>query len=87
MPSNHDRFIKSDNVNKKREQLTMEREEEKNSELTEPSCGNQDIAHFLDLLEKDIEQHTDQLVVPSHEMKNELDEIVGDYSVDLDGDY
>ncbi|EPN8461195.1 hypothetical protein [Vibrio parahaemolyticus] len=38
-------------------------------------------------LEKDIVQHTDKLVVPSHEMKDELDEIVGDYSVDLDSDY
>ncbi|EOX1290382.1 TPA: hypothetical protein ACGF51_003243 [Vibrio cholerae] len=65
----------------------MKREKEKISGLTETSCEKQDIAHFLNLLEKDIEQHTDKLVVPSHEMKGELDEVVGDYSVDLDGDY
>ena len=65
----------------------MEREEDKSNELTEPSCKNLGAAHFLALLEKDIEQHTDKLVVPSHEMKEELDESVGDYSVDLDGDY
>ncbi|EKO3576712.1 hypothetical protein P0F15_003124 [Vibrio metschnikovii] len=66
----------------------MEREEDKSNELTEPSCENLGTAHFLALLEKDIDQHTDKLVVPSHEMKEELDESVGcDYSVDLDGDY
>ncbi|WP_253658420.1 MULTISPECIES: hypothetical protein [Vibrio] len=65
----------------------MEREEDKSKELTEPSCENLSVARFLALLEKDIEQHTDKLVVPSHEMKEELDESVGDYSVDLDGDY
>ncbi|MBF4302120.1 hypothetical protein [Vibrio anguillarum] len=65
----------------------MEREEDKSNELTEPSCENLGIAHFLALLEKDIEQHTDKLVVPSHEIKEESDVIVGDYSVDLDGDY
>ena len=66
----------------------MEREEDKSNELTEPSCENLGAAHFLALLEKDIDQHTDKLVVPSHEMKEELDESVGcDYSVDLDGDY
>ncbi|NMU24395.1 hypothetical protein HKB21_01995, partial [Vibrio parahaemolyticus] len=59
----------------------------KSKELTEPSCENLGVARFLALLEKDIEQHTDKLVVPSHEMKEELDESVGDYSVDLDGDY
>ncbi|EOI8007586.1 MULTISPECIES: hypothetical protein [Vibrio harveyi group] len=36
--------------------------------------------------EKDIEQHPDKLIAPSQEMKEELDEIVGDDSVDLDGD-
>ncbi|EOB6557861.1 AbrB/MazE/SpoVT family DNA-binding domain-containing protein [Vibrio diabolicus] len=65
----------------------MKLKEEKSSELTKPSCESQDIDRFLDLLEKDIEQHTNKLVVPSHEMKDELDEVVGDYSVDLDGDY
>ncbi|WP_047690173.1 hypothetical protein [Vibrio sp. ZOR0018] len=65
----------------------MEREEYKSSELSVPSCENLGVARFLALLEKDIEQHTDKLVVPSHEMKEELDESVGDYSVDLDGDY
>ncbi|EGQ9808553.1 TPA: hypothetical protein ACPJ01_003457 [Vibrio diabolicus] len=65
----------------------MEREEYKSSELSEPSCENQGIAQFLDLLEKDIEQHTDNLVVPSHEMKDQLEEVVEDYAVDLDGDY
>ena len=52
----------------------MEREEDKSNELTEPSCENLGVARFLALLEKDIEQHTDKLVVPSHEMKEELDE-------------
>ncbi|ENM3738459.1 hypothetical protein NB567_00150 [Vibrio parahaemolyticus] len=65
----------------------MKNEKEKICRLTETSCENQDVTHFLDLLVKDIEQHTDKLVFPSHEMKDELDEIVGDYSVDLDGDY
>ncbi|ASJ39526.1 hypothetical protein [Vibrio vulnificus] len=50
----------------------MEREEYKSSELSVPSCENQGVAQFLDLLEKDIEQHTDNLVVPSHEMKEQL---------------
>ncbi|HDZ9622047.1 hypothetical protein JG663_10720 [Vibrio cholerae] len=57
----------------------MEREKDKSNELTEPSCESLDIALFLALLEKDIEQHTDKLVVPSHEMKEELEESVGDY--------
>ncbi|MBM5176831.1 hypothetical protein HYN78_14040 [Vibrio parahaemolyticus] len=65
----------------------MEREEDKSNELTEPSCENLGVARFLALLEKDIEQHTDKLVIPSHEMKDELGEVVGDCSVDLDGDY
>lgn len=65
----------------------MEREEYKSSELSVPSCENQGIAQFLDLLEKGIEQHTDNLVVPSHEMKEQLEEVVEDYAVDLDGDY
>lgn len=62
----------------------MEREEYKSSELSVPSCENLGVARFLALLEKDIEQHTDKLVVPSHEMKEELDESVGDYSVDCE---
>ncbi|EIZ1343078.1 hypothetical protein RFM74_002801 [Vibrio parahaemolyticus] len=65
----------------------MEHEEDKSNELTEPSCENLSIARFLALLEKDIELHTDKLVLPSHEMKEELDESVGDDLVDLDGDY
>ncbi|KQH89146.1 hypothetical protein GOP96_19075 [Vibrio cholerae] len=60
----------------------------KNSGLTETSCKNLGIDRFLlGLLEKDIEQHPGKLIAPSQEMKEELDEIVGDYSVDLDGDY
>ncbi|MBF4442658.1 hypothetical protein EA908_21995 [Vibrio anguillarum] len=51
------------------------------SGLTESSCENQDIDHFLDLLEKDIEQHPSKLIVPSQEVKEELDEIVSDYSL------
>ncbi|MBF4284975.1 hypothetical protein [Vibrio anguillarum] len=58
----------------------MKREKEKISGLTESSCENQDIDHFLDLLEKDIEQHPSKLIVPSQEVKEELDEIVSDYS-------
>ncbi|ELJ8616164.1 hypothetical protein [Vibrio cholerae] len=65
----------------------MEREEDKTIDLTEPSCENLGVARFLALIEKDIEQHTDKLVFPSHEMKDELGEVVGDCSVDLDGDY
>ncbi|HGE5982439.1 TPA: hypothetical protein ACGGSI_003360 [Vibrio cholerae] len=65
----------------------MKREKEKISSLTETSCENQDIDHFLDLLEKDIEQHPSKLIVPSQEVKEELDEIVSDYSVNLDADY
>ncbi|NMV21922.1 hypothetical protein HKB23_05835 [Vibrio parahaemolyticus] len=65
----------------------MERAEDKSNELTEPYCENLGIAQFLDLLEKDIEQHTDNLVVPSHEMKDQLEEVVENYAVDLDGDY
>ncbi|TOE68971.1 hypothetical protein CGJ37_23730 [Vibrio parahaemolyticus] len=69
MPSYHDRFIESDYVHKKWRQLEIKGEEDKSNELTEPSCENLGIVHFLALLEKDIEQHTDKLVVPSHEMK------------------
>ncbi|MGR2944402.1 hypothetical protein ABMX85_03730 [Vibrio vulnificus] len=59
----------------------MKREKEKKiSGSTETSCENQDIDHFLDLLEKDIEQHPSQLIVHSQEVKEELDEIVSDYS-------
>ncbi|EGR1346448.1 hypothetical protein EFU42_02445 [Vibrio cholerae] len=65
----------------------MKREKEKIRGLTETSCENQDIDHFLDLLEKDIEQHPSKLIVPSQEVKEELDEIVSDYSVNLDADY
>ncbi|ELA9325558.1 hypothetical protein AB5Q63_004255 [Vibrio parahaemolyticus] len=65
----------------------MKLKEDKSSELTKPSCESQDIARFLDLLEKDIEQHPDKLIVPSLDMKKLLDEIVGDYSVDLDGNF
>ncbi|HHF2901329.1 TPA: hypothetical protein ACPJZU_003917 [Vibrio alginolyticus] len=65
----------------------MEREEDKSNEPTEPSCENLGIAHFLAFREKDIEQYTDKLVVPSNEMKEELDESVGGDSIDLDGDY
>ncbi|EJC6993993.1 hypothetical protein MYD38_004098 [Vibrio parahaemolyticus] len=59
------------------------------SRLTETSRDNQDIDRFLDLLEKDIEQHPSKLIAPSHsqEMKEELDKIVGYYSVDSDGGY
>ncbi|WP_195839696.1 hypothetical protein [Vibrio parahaemolyticus] len=56
----------------------MEREEDKTIDLTEPSCEKLGIARFLASLEKDIEQHTDKLVFPSHEMKDELGEVVGD---------
>lgn len=49
----------------------MEREEDKSNELTVPSCENLGVARFLALLEKDIEQHTDKLVFPSHEMKDD----------------
>ncbi|MBD1564310.1 hypothetical protein P4S52_13275 [Vibrio sp. SA48] len=65
----------------------MEREEDKSNDLTEPSCENLGVARFLALIEKDIEQHTDKLVFPSHEMKDELGEVVGNCSADLDGDY
>ncbi|EIE1198461.1 hypothetical protein DXE05_20485 [Vibrio parahaemolyticus] len=57
------------------------------SRLTETSRDNQDIDRFLDLLEKDIEQHPSKLIAPSQEMKEELDKIVGYYSVDSDGGY
>ncbi|EGR0770869.1 hypothetical protein HBG08_003864 [Vibrio parahaemolyticus] len=65
----------------------MKREKEKISGVTETSRDNQDIDRLLDLLEKDIEQHPGMLIAPSQEMKEELDKIVGDYSVDLDRDY
>ncbi|ASF94000.1 hypothetical protein [Vibrio anguillarum] len=65
----------------------MNGDKDKISELTKPPCESQDIDRFLDLLEKDMEQHPDKSIVSSQEMKEELDEIVGDYSVDLDGDY
>ncbi|EGR0067920.1 TPA: hypothetical protein ACQYCU_003793 [Vibrio parahaemolyticus] len=65
----------------------MKLKEDKSSELTKPSYESQDIDRFLDLLEKDIEQHPDKLIVPSLDMKKLLDEIVGDYSVDLDGNF
>ncbi|EKF9436118.1 hypothetical protein ACN5J0_07915 [Vibrio cholerae] len=65
----------------------MTNEDDKISELTKPSCGNQDIDRFLDLLEKDTEQHPDKLIVPSQEMKEQLDDIVGEYLADLDGEY
>ncbi|WP_332420062.1 hypothetical protein [Vibrio metschnikovii] len=58
----------------------MKREKKKSSGSTETSCENQDIDHFLDLLEKDIEQHPSKLIVHSQEVKEELDEIVSDYS-------
>ncbi|EGR1578394.1 hypothetical protein C1S86_14840 [Vibrio parahaemolyticus] len=65
----------------------MNNEEDKISELTKPSCESQNVDRFLDLLEKDIEQHPNKLIVPSQEMKEQLDDTVGEYSVDLDGDY
>ncbi|EHH3079602.1 hypothetical protein J7G28_001727 [Vibrio vulnificus] len=65
----------------------MNNEEDKISELTKPSCESQNVDRFLDLLEKDIEQHPNKLIVPSQEMKEQLDDNVGEYSVDLDGDY
>ncbi|MGI3038146.1 hypothetical protein [Vibrio diabolicus] len=65
----------------------MNNEEDKISELTKPSCESQNVDRFLDLFEKDIEQHPNKLIVPSEEMKEQLDDTVGEYSVDLDGDY
>jgi hypothetical protein len=69
----------------------MKREKEKISGLTETWRDNQDI------LEKDIEQHPGKLIAPFQEMidrnapkyamKEELNKIIGDYSVDLDGVY
>ncbi|EPR5033280.1 hypothetical protein ACU6D0_001200 [Vibrio alginolyticus] len=47
----------------------MTNEDDKISELAKPFCGSQNIDRFLDLLEKDIEQHPDKLIVPSQEMK------------------
>ncbi|MGR2835531.1 hypothetical protein ABMX52_17975, partial [Vibrio vulnificus] len=55
--------------------------------LTETLRDNQDIDRFLDLLEKDIGLHPGKLIAPSPEMEEELDKIVGEYSVDLDGGY
>ncbi len=43
----------------------MNNEEDKISELTKPSCESQNVDRFLDLLEKDIEQHPNKLIVPS----------------------
>ncbi|EHU9457566.1 hypothetical protein [Vibrio tarriae] len=65
----------------------MNNEEDKISELTKPSCESQDVDRFLDLFEKDIEQHPNKLIAPSQEMKEQLDDTVGEYLVDLDGDY
>ncbi|HBC3365945.1 hypothetical protein ACEWBT_11105 [Vibrio parahaemolyticus] len=65
----------------------MKREKEKSSGLTETLSDNQDTDRFLDLLEKDIGLHPGKLIAPSLEMKEELDEIVGESSVDLDGGY
>ncbi|EJD0673914.1 AbrB/MazE/SpoVT family DNA-binding domain-containing protein [Vibrio vulnificus] len=57
------------------------------SALTETSRDNKDIERLLDILEKDIEQHPSKLIAPSQEMKEELNKVIDDFSVDLDGDY
>ncbi|WP_029853695.1 hypothetical protein [Vibrio parahaemolyticus] len=64
----------------------MKNEEDKISDLTKPSCESQNVDRFLDLFEKDIEHHPNKLIVPSQEMQEQLDDTVGEYSVDLDGD-
>lgn len=43
----------------------MNDEKDKIIELTKPSCKSQNIDRLLDLLEKDIEQHTRMLIVLS----------------------
>ncbi|ENK2324259.1 hypothetical protein AB3A96_000256 [Vibrio vulnificus] len=57
------------------------------SALTETSRDNKDIERLLDILEKDIEQHPSKLIAPSQEMKEKLNKVIDDFSVDLDGDY
>ncbi|EJE4689060.1 hypothetical protein J4H64_03685 [Vibrio alginolyticus] len=45
------------------------------------------LTESLDLLEHDISNYQDKIVEGTATYKNELEEIIGDYQVELDGKY
>ncbi|MBE4028406.1 hypothetical protein HJ129_10470 [Vibrio parahaemolyticus] len=42
---------------------------------------------FLNLLGKDIEENCQNLVIVTPVLKQEMDEIIGDYKIDLHGEF
>ena len=42
---------------------------------------------FLNLLDKDIEENCQNLVIVTPMLKQEMDEIVGNYKIDLNGEF
>ncbi len=42
---------------------------------------------FLNLLGKDIEENCQNLVIVAPVLKQEMDEIIGDYKIDLNGEF
>ncbi|HBC3401485.1 TPA: hypothetical protein KDX79_003341 [Vibrio parahaemolyticus] len=63
--------------------------EAKRSENEQADSNDSDIAlnGFLDLLDHDISNNPDKLVEVTEVLTEELEEIIGDYQVDLDGKY
>ncbi|HHG3192147.1 TPA: hypothetical protein ACPVXQ_003620 [Vibrio parahaemolyticus] len=61
----------------------------KRSDSEPVGSNDSDIAlkGFLDLLEHDISNNPDKLVEETEVHKKELEEIIGDYQVDLEGKY
>ncbi len=44
-------------------------------------------SEFLSLLDKDIEENSQKLSIVTPELKQELEETIGDYKIDLDGEF
>lgn len=61
----------------------------KSSDNEQVGSNDSDIAlnGFLDLLEHDISNNPDKQVEETENHKKELEEVIGDYQVDLEGKY
>ncbi|EPN4995312.1 type II toxin-antitoxin system PrlF family antitoxin [Vibrio parahaemolyticus] len=61
----------------------------KRSDNEQADSNDSDIAlnGFLNLLDHDISNNPEKLVEVTEALTEELDEIIGDYQVDLDGKY
>ncbi|EPO5781228.1 hypothetical protein ACUCAK_003650 [Vibrio harveyi] len=44
-------------------------------------------SEFITILDKDIEENCQNLLIVRSELKQDLAEIVGDYKIDLDGEF